>query len=468
MSNSERLSFASVTDLAAWIAGAEVTSREVTEHFIARIEALNPRLNAFKRILSAEARAEADARDALQASGAQLGPLHGVPIAIKDENDVEGTPTTYGGAASTVIASRDSEVVRRLRQAGAVIIGKTLMPEFGIWPYTETEANGITRNPWDVTRSPAGSSGGTAAAVAAGMVPAGIGGDGGGSIRLPSAACGLFGLKPQRGRVSAAPNAALWRSLGTIGPLTRTVADAALIYDVIAGTTPTDAYHATPWDAPLLDALTTNPGSLRILVASDNPNGGPAADAETLAALEATAQTLAALGHIVSHGTLPKASTALPFLFQVAGGVLDEAKRVDHPERLEGRTKAMVRVATITKPWAAWAERAGAAASTTINTVFEEYDLVLTPTATTPAVRAGQLSGVGFVRASLKATPAASFTSIWNLCGNPAAALPSGRSADGLPLSVQIIGRAGGEATIMAVSAQLERVRPWAEFRPTL
>lgn len=124
MSNSERLSFASVTDLAAWIAGAEVTSREVTEHFIARIEALNPRLNAFKRILSAEARAEADARDALQASGAQLGPLHGVPIAIKDENDVEGTPTTYGGAASTVIASRDSEVVRRLRQAGAVIIAK--------------------------------------------------------------------------------------------------------------------------------------------------------------------------------------------------------------------------------------------------------------------------------------------------------------------------------------------------------
>ena len=240
MSAMPDLHFSSVHSQRAWVVDGQVTSRELVEHSLAEIARLDPAVNAFSAVLHDEARAEADRLDATLRDGAPAGPLHGVPIAIKDENDVRGVPTACGGASVTTPARADSEVVTRLRDAGAVIIGKTRMPEFGIWPFTETAAHGWTRNPWDLDRSPAGSSGGTAAAVASGMVAAGIGGDGGGSIRLPSSWCGLFGLKPQRGRVSTAPNPDLWRALGTLGPLTRTVADSALIYDVISGTTSTE------------------------------------------------------------------------------------------------------------------------------------------------------------------------------------------------------------------------------------
>ena len=250
------LAFTSLTEQVALVAAGAVSSVDLVEHSLAQIERVNPDLNAFVTVIAQRALDEAASRDALAATGAELGPLHGVPIVIKDENDVEGTRTTYGGAAVTRVAPRDAELVRRLRAAGAVIVGKTTMPEFGLWPYTESLANGVTRNPWDRMRSTAGSSGGTAAAVASGMVAMGIGGDGGGSIRLPASWCGLYGLKPQRGRVSAAPHAALWRALGTAGPLTRTVADSALVYDVIAGTIEGDRYRAEPWSRSLVDAVT--------------------------------------------------------------------------------------------------------------------------------------------------------------------------------------------------------------------
>ena len=180
----------------------------MVEAALARIEERDPGLNAFSRVLGAEAIAEADARDVASAAGGVVGPLHGVPIAIKEEVDVAGAVTTFGGDGNSTPAAADALIVSRLRAAGAVIIGKTTMPEFGAFPFTESISRGITRNPWDPRRTPGGSSGGTAVAVAAGMVPVGIGGDGGGSIRIPSASCGLFGLKPQRGRVSTAPHAA--------------------------------------------------------------------------------------------------------------------------------------------------------------------------------------------------------------------------------------------------------------------
>lgn len=177
-------------------------------------------LNAFTQVLHEQARAEAIERDRERAAG-EVGPLHGIPIAIKDEIDIAGLVTTFGTRANSTPAKADAEVVRRLRAAGAVIVGKTAMPEFGQWPFTESSTYGVTRNPWNRNHTTGGSSGGSAAAVAAGLVPVAIGSDGGGSIRIPSACCGLFGLKPQRGRVPVAPFEQLWWALGATGPLAR-------------------------------------------------------------------------------------------------------------------------------------------------------------------------------------------------------------------------------------------------------
>ncbi len=332
------LAFSTAVQQRTWVAQGAVTARALVEHSLERIAALDGRLNAFACVRAREALAEADALDAALASGAAPGPLAGVPVAIKDENDVAGLPTAYGGGAETRPAAADGEVVRRLREAGAIVVGKTRMPEFGIWPFTETSAHGWTRNPWDLLRSTAGSSGGTAAAVASGMVAVGIGGDGGGSIRLPSSWCGLFGLKPQRGRVSAAPSPDLWRALGTLGPLTRTVADSALVYDVISGATGADRFRAGPLSQPLVETAARPPGALRIGVSLKNPAGGPGADPATAAALRRTADALRGLGHQVFDLEPRWPALTAPFLLQIMAGVSDEAARVEHPELLEART----------------------------------------------------------------------------------------------------------------------------------
>lgn len=463
------LAFSTAVQQRTWVADRTVTARELVEHSLARIAALDPQLNAFAIVRAREARAEADALDAALASGAAPGPLAGVPVAIKDENDVAGLPTAYGGGAVTRPAAADSEVVRRLRAAGAIVIGKTRMPEFGIWPFTETSAHGWTRNPWNPLRSTAGSSGGTAAAVASGMVAVGIGGDGGGSIRLPSSWCGLFGLKPQRGRVSPAPNPDLWRALGTLGPLTRTVADSALVYDVISGATGADRFSAGLLPHSLAEAAARAPGALRIGVSLRNPAGGPSADASTAAALRRTAEVLRGLGHSVVELEPRYPALTAPFLLQVMGGVGDEAARVEHPELLEARTRALVRVARPFRGLGGWAERsAQRAADAFLPRLFADLDLLITPTTPTPAAPIGQLDGVGLWRALIRATPVASYTSIWNVLGNPAAAVPTGFTDDALPLSVQVVAPTDGEAALVSLCAQLEAAQPWAQRRPPI
>jgi amidase len=301
------------------------------------------------------------------------------------------------------------------------------------------------------------------------MVPAGIGGDGGGSIRLPSSFCGLFGLKPQRGRISAAPNADLWRSLGVLGPLTRSVADSALIYDAVAGSVGGDRFSVADWQGTLVEAASTAPARLRIGLALTNPSGGPAADAETVAALHTTAQALRALGHTVVEITPKYPNVALPFMLQVLGGVSDEAARVEHPRLLEKRTQTMVRIARPLLRFTAAAERRGIATGDRfLASVFSDIDLLLMPTTPTPAVPVGQLDGRGFFSAMAAATPAASFTSIWNVMGNPAAAIPTGFSATGLPLSGQVVGPSDSEELVIALCAELERVQPWADRYPAM
>lgn len=470
-----------VAALERLIIDGQLSAEELTRAALHKAERLNPRLNAFSDIHPDEAIAAARALDAdYVRTGTARGPLHGIPIAIKDENDVAGYVTGYGGAAFTHVAARDSAVVSRLRGAGAVIIGKTRMPEFGIWPWTESSANGYTRNPWNTLRSTAGSSGGSAAAVAAGIVPFAIGGDGGGSIRLPSSFCGLFGLKCQRGRVTASPNANLWQSLGVIGPLARFVADSALAYDVIAGGLPSDPWPAPPLARPLSDAVrdavrgadaaTDTPvPRLRIAVSAKNPAGGPTADRETLDALRATADALASLGHHVERVDPKYPTITYEFLAQTAAGVAEEASRADQPRLLESRTRRLLALTRPLRPLNASAIRRGIAMGKAFDrTFFGEYDLLITPTTPTPAVPIGQLDGCGAIAASLKAMGTSSYTAIWNVLGNPAAAVPTGFSRDGLPLSAQIIAPQNREDRILAIAAQLEQARPWADRRPEL
>jgi amidase len=466
-----RTTMTGVAEQARMVAAGEVTATELTEATLTRIESLNPQLRAFLLVLRGSALAEAAELDHFQLrEGRTRGPLHGVPIAIKDENDIAGLLTTYGGAAVSTPASADSEVVRLLRAAGAVIIGKTAMPEFGIWPFTETAANGYTRNPWNPLRSTAGSSGGTAAAVASGMVAAGIGGDGGGSIRLPASYCGLYGLKPQRGRVSAAPNRELWRSLGTMGPLTRSVVDSALIYDVLTGTTAVDKWSAKPHRASLVSAVSAPFVPLRIAVSMANPAGGPAPDAATVAAIDRTADTLRSLGHTVVLASPTYPNATLAFTPQLIGGVSDEAARVDHPELLEKRTRALLRIgrALASPKVGAWSERHGEKIAAKVNTFFDDFDLLLMPTTPSAAIPVGQLNGLGILGAMRKALPLSSFTSFWNVCGNPAAAIPTGFTREGLPLSAQLVGRPHDEYTVVQVSAQIEDAQPWADRHPAI
>jgi amidase len=455
------LARAGVAETARLVATGEISARGVVEQALGRIDARDRELNAFSQLLVDEAIAEADARDAALAAGGPVGPLHGVPIAVKEEIDVVGAVTTFGGNGNSTPAAADAEVVRRLRDAGAVIVGKTTMPEFGAFPFTESAAYGVTRNPWRPAHTPGGSSGGTAAAVASGMVPAGMGGDGGGSIRIPSASCGLFGLKPQRGRVTTAPHPHLWWSLGTAGPLTRSVLDSALVYDAIRGNVESDLYTAGG-DEPFVDAVGRDPGRLRIGWSTRPVTLGVRPDPVHVQAVRDTAALLSDLGHDVREVDPRYPDPTAAFVPQFFAGIRAEAALVEHYDRLERRTRETCRLGSWVTPRVvdlalAQTEKVSARA----NRVFDEVDVLLTPAIAHRPPRVGRLDGVGTVRASLRALPSIAYAALWNVAGNPAAAVPCGIAADGLPVAVQLVGRTDDEATLFSVSAQLEQARPW-------
>ena len=399
--------------------------------------------------------------------GETRGPLYGVPVAIKEELDVAGCVTTFGGHGNSTPAAADGEVVRRLREAGAVIVGKTQMSEFGAWPYTESVAYGYTRNPWRTGFTPGGSSGGTAAAVASGMVPIGMGGDGGGSIRIPAAFCGLFGLKPQRGRVTTSPMEHLWWSLGTVGPLTRTVLDSAIVYDVIRGNLPTDRWRAGEVGS-FVEAARREPGRLRIGWTVKPVTKGVKPHAEHVAAVRDTAR---AAGR--PRPRRPRGRPALPRPdHRVRATVLRR-----HPDR--GRRGRALRPARATYPRDLPARLLGDAEGDRASRSGRPRRSPRRPTASStgstscsrPSTahrppRVGVLDGTGSVRASLKAMPAIAYAALWNLAGNPACNVPSGTGADGLPLGVQLVGRTDGEETLLSLAAQLEAARPWPLVAP--
>jgi amidase len=462
----DEIYFAGVTGQVDAIAGGAVSSRELVAGVLDRILRYDGRLNAFTVVMADQAIAEAEQRDAERD---ERGPLHGVPVAIKEELDVTGHVTTHGGRANATPAAADSEVVRRLRAAGAVVVGRTNMPEFGQWPFTESVAHGITRNPWDTRRSPGGSSGGSAVAVAAGLVPVGIGGDGGGSIRIPAACCGLFGLKPQRGRVTMSPLAHGWWGLSTTGPLTRSVRDSAIVYDVIRGTLPVDRWRADEPETSFTAAVDAPFTRLRIGWSTTPVTLGVRPDPAHVEAVRQTATLLESLGHHVEEVDPHYPDPTAAFVPQFFGGVHAGVDGVELREGVERRTRQTAALGRwVTPSVREWAIGRNEQVAAKANRVFERCDVLLTPTIAHRPPEVGVLDGVGAVRAALRAMPMIAYTALWNVTGNPAASVPAGFGSDGLPCAVQLVGRPHDETTLITLSAQIEAARPWADARPPL
>ena len=462
------LAFAGVARQAGLIAAGEISSRELVDLYLERIARLDPQLNSFRIVFAERARLEAEQADGRRGAGGER-PLLGVPLAVKDDIDVAGAVTAMGTNARDAPATSDAEVVRRLRAAGAVIIGKTNIPELAIWPFTESATYGATRNPWDRQRAPGGSSGGSAAAVAAGMVGAALGSDGAGSIRIPAAWCGLFGLKPQRGRVSLAPRSRAWHGLSVNGLLTRGVADTALLLDLAAGTTVVDHDSAPPRAVPFSQSAAAPPGRLRIAFSKRVPPGIVSRlDDSAGRALDDTVELLGSLGHVLAerHPDYGPGATAA-VLVRYLRGIHDDALAMPHPERLERRTRGMARLGALIPP--GLLERALAAEeqfARRLNSVFEEHDVLLTPATASPPPRIGQLEGRGALWTLNTVAGMVPYNGIWNVTGQPAASVPGPWGADGLPRGVQLVGRAGDEATLLSLAGQIEAERPWAQRRP--
>jgi amidase len=462
------LAFAGVAGQSELLRRGEVSSRELVELSLARIAALDPELNAFGAVYAERARDDADGADARRAAGEDF-PLLGIPVAVKDEIDLAGEVTSRGTDAFTVRAAEDAEVVRRLRAAGAVVVGKTTMPELGLWPFTESVTWGVTRNPWDVERTPGGSSGGSAAAVAAGIVPAAIGADGAGSIRIPAACTGLFGLKPQAGRVPRAPHDRDGSHWIVYGALTRSVIDTAIVLDAVRGPMPGDAAPLPEPAQPFADAARSDPGALRIAVSSAFPAGVQGRlDAEVRGALDRTVEVLRELGHTVVERDVDFRPRDVPVILGLLfRAIHDFVAEVERPARLERRSRALARpgrlISDRTQERLLAAERA---MTERVGRLFAEHDVLLTPVLSKPAVPTGLMEGRGATVTYQWATSWVPFNVLWNATGQPAASVPAGFAAEGLPLAVQLVGRPNDEATLLSLAAQLETARPWADRRP--
>lgn len=463
------LCFAGAARQAHAVRSGEVSARDLVAEHLARIERIDPRLNAFRLVFAEQALAEATRADERRAAGEDL-PLLGVPVAVKEDIALRGLPTTKGTNAARTPQPADSAIVTRLREAGAVIIGRTRMPELGLWPCTESSWAGPTRNPWSLTHSPGGSSGGSAAAVAAGLAAAAIGTDGAGSIRIPSAVTGLFGLKPQRGRVSLSPEPEMWGGLVVAGPITRTVADWALVADQIHGAMPGDAHVAHPPRTSFTQAARTDPGRLRIGVSLRPWGPGIGIADEVRDAVQDTAALLTDLGHDVVRLDPPMrdVTASTQFAARYLHNAYLARTGMEFPDLVEARTRAVGELGRrIPRGAVRWASKDDATLTAYANRVFTSVDVLLTPALTRPPIRVGEWDGRNVVAALLAASHYTTFLPLWNIVGNPAACVPAGRTSAGLPLAVQLVGRQHDECTLLSVSAQLERARPWADRIPS-
>lgn len=452
-----------LVEMAAALAEGSVSARQLTERALNRIAAAQPELNAFRTVRAEAALVEADAADRRLAAGERL-PLLGVPLAVKDDMDVAGEPTSFGCGGNFPVKTTDSEAVRRLRAAGAVIVGKTQTPELGQWPFTEGEAFGETRNPWNTAYTPGGSSGGSAAAVAAGLVPAALGSDGAGSVRIPAAWTHLIGVKPQRGRISTWPEPESFHGLTVNGVLARTVADAALLLDAASGPHPEDLHR--PARISAVEAAHRTPRRLRIALSFAMPfTATPKSlDPEVRSAVERLAGRLESLGHEVVPEDPRYGPIGLTFVPRATSGVRDWASRVPDPGLLDPRTHEAVRTGRILGglPLRV-SRRAEAALARRVGEIFGRFDVVLTPTTATPPLRIGALAGLGAMATDRAMIAACPYAWTWNVLGWPGVNIPAGFTEDGLPLGAQLLGPANSEPTLLGLAAQVESAEGWAE-----
>ncbi|MFN8026138.1 MAG: amidase [Acidimicrobiia bacterium] len=461
----------------------EVSPRELVDAAIARIEAVNPQLNAVIHQRFDAARTEADA-DALPD-----GPLRGVPIVVKDlDGALAGAPNHQGNRLLRdlgITADHDSYLFAKLRAAGCVIVGKTNTPELGLLPTTEPQAYGATHNPWDLARSPGGSSGGSAAAVASRMVPFAHAGDGGGSIRIPASACGLFGLKPSRGRMSLGPETGeAWAGFVARHVVSRSVRDSAAVLDVLAGAMPGDPYSAPPPARAFATEVGADPGTLRIGFRTTAPAGLAETDPACVAAVEDAAALLESLGHTVEPAA-PEALDEIELLVNfvtvlavctaydlvklglVAGRDItaDDVEPVTWAQAEQGRAVSGAAFLDACESLRGWTRRM-AAWWEPLDPGAAAHDLLLTPTMARPPALLGEIRGDDAEGGILAATPYAAYTVPANVTGQPAMSVPltwtaADDGAAALPVGVQLVAATNREDVLLRVASQLETARPW-------
>jgi amidase len=480
--------------LAELVRKKELSPAEVLEAAIERIEARNPRLNAVVHALHDRARA--------RTWSLPQGPLRGVPMLLKDlKLQLAGTPTTNSSRLTMgAVATRSSVLAERYEAAGLQIVGKTNTPEFGIMGITEPDVRGPCKNPWDLGRTPGGSSGGSASAVAARMVPVAHGGDGGGSIRIPASACGLFGLKPTRGRVTMAPFAGeAWGGFVQEHVLARSVRDSAALLDAVDAPTPGEPYGVQPKARPWLDEVGASPGKLRIAF-TRSALYADRTHPDCAAAVDDAVELLGELGHEMTEArpSFPREDMVRAYFLTVATGVarfVEQAteiagKKRPDPADFEPATWLLALIAwKTTAPQLLAAQQVMQRTSRDVAAFFESHDLFLTSTLAQPPALVGELGLSAVERAQmalLTALPLGKLldialdkmgsgklsytpnTQLFNQTGQPAMSVPLHWSAAGLPTGVQLAARFGDEATLFRVGAQLEAARPWASKRPPL
>ena len=449
------------------LASGKATSVELTKRALSAIEASQPSLNAFRVVLGKQALAEAAEADRKRAAGKDL-PLLGIPIAVKDDVDVAGVPTRFGTSFEGAPATADAEVVRRLRAAGAVIVGKTNTCELGQWPFTSGPAFGHTRNPWSREHTPGGSSGGSAAAVAAGLVTAAIGSDGAGSVRIPAAWTHLVGIKPQRGRISTWPLPEAFNGITVNGILARTVTDAALVLDAASGNVDGDLHK--PPAVRASDFVGQAAGPLTVALSTKFPFTGFHATLhpEIRSALESVAGQLRDLGHTVTKED-PDYGLRMSwnFLSRSTSGLLDWANRLGPTVTLDKRTTSNLRMGLLLSQRALLKARAREAQTQRrIGWIFNVADVVLAPTTALPPLPVHDFDrrgGLSTDRAMIKACPV---TWPWNLVGWPSINVPAGFTSDGLPIGVQLMGPANSEPMLISLAAELEAISGWVTKQP--
>jgi amidase len=469
-----------VTELAAQIRAGELSPVAITDHYLDRIDRLNEQVGAFYTVTSELARDQAAAAEKAVTAfrknggdGAPLPPLTGVPIPIKDLNMVAGVRMTLGSTVfADNVAPEDDYVVAALRSAGIVITGKTATPEFGLPCYTETKIGPPARTPWDLSRSAGGSSGGAAAAVASGLAPAAQGSDGGGSIRIPSSVCGLFGIKPSRGRISGGPLMPDLSGLATDGPLARTVADAALLLDAMTCSLPGDMYTQPPLPAgeTFLGHASRDPGRLRIARSLSVAVDGVTIHPDCLAAYEEASALLESLGHEVCDIDMPFGADAVPafvtlwYAMATLAPIGPDQESELLPLTAYLRGKGMELKAAELLYAEAYLQAITRPALTTLNA----YDAILTPTLALPPVPVGYFDEVDPAENFERQKRFTPWTALYNMSGQPAVNVPLHWTDDGLPIGVMLGGRIGDEATLISLSAQLEAARPWKDRHPPI